>query len=398
MKKLTALLIFLLVLPIVYSVGVSPAEAKINFKPNLETQITYRLRSNMNSAMDVDLQLSGDLAEYATLSSNKVFLNPGEYGSVNVSLKFPEKIEKPGNHAIRFIATESTGTGGPVGARGEVISPIEIFVQYPGKYAEASLDAKDAKLGKDAEFVVTVNNVGTEKINGAKAVIDIYNGNEKVGSVATDEKPVDIYGSATLNAKWNTKGQKQGNYKAVATVQYDEKSTTAQDNFRIGILNVKIIDYTKEVYEKQVNGFNVEVQSEWNDPVENLFADVSVLNGSYKLMTFSASEKTLSSWEIKNITGYLNTANLLVGSYKINIALSFNEIGSNEMHYSYKNGTIDVLKGGKTEMPAKGFESGFGSYLTTTNILILILILLVIFNLVWFWRRKKNKNEEETEI
>ncbi len=392
MKRLTALLIFLLVLPIAYSIGVSPAETKLNFKPNLETQLTYNLRSNMANAMDVELRLSGDLAEYATLSSDTIFIKPGESGQATVSLKLPEKIEKPGEHTIMFIATESTGTGGPEGARGEVLSPITIFVQYPGKYAEASLNAKDAKLGKDAEFIVTVRNLGTLKINGAKAVIDIYSGNEKVGSVTTDEKPVDLFGSATLNAKWNTKGQKQGNYRAVATVQYDEKTTTAEHRFMIGILNVKIINYTKEVYEKQVNEFKVGVQSEWNDPVENLFADVKVLDNSKELMTFSASEKRLNPWEIKNLAGYFNTANIQAGSYDISIALTFNEIGSDEKHYSYKNGTIDVLTGGEVAMTAKG--GGMGRYLTTTNILILILILLVIINLIWFWKRKKN--EEET--
>jgi hypothetical protein len=390
MKRLIALLIFLLVLPVVYSIGVSPAEVKINFKPNLETSIGYRLRSNMASAMNVEIQLKGDLAEYATLGSDRVFIEPGKYGYVNVSLNFPAKIEKPGLHTIQFIATEATGTGGPVGARGEVISMIKIFVQFPGKYADASLDARDAKLGKDAEFIVTVNNLGTEKINGAKAVIDIYNGNEKVGTVKTDEKPIDIFGSATLNAKWSTKGQKQGNYRAVATVQYDEKTTTAEDNFMIGVLNVKIIDHTKEVYEKQVNEFNVEVKSEWNDPVENLFADVSVLKDNTELMAFSVSEKTLGPWEIKNLTGYFNTANLQVSSYEISIALSFNELGKNEMHYSYKNGTIDVLKAGETAMTA----AGFGRYLTTTNMLIFILILLVIINIIWFWKRRKNEEEE----
>lgn len=388
-KIFTFILSFLIILPIAYSVGISPAEVNINFEPNLERTVTYNVRSNMAKPMYVLAQVTGSLSEYASLDKNEVYLEPGEYGQFKVHIKLPKSIDRPGYHIISFIATESQGTGGTVGARGEVISLIRIFVQYPGKYLGIELQASDAKIGDDVNFKVKLRNLGKEMVNSASAVIDIYDENKKIASVNTNEKSVEVLKDAELTAKWNTKGQKPGNYRAVAKVRYDEKTGEAEDSFRIGTLNVKIIEFTREVYEKQANEFRIKIESEWNDPVENLFADVKVSDEGREMTSFTASEKLLKQWEIKDVIGYLDGNDLEVGEYDVNIVMTFNEIGEDEKYESRASGKINVLK---SELKEKVVFVK-GKVFTATNILLAVLILLVIFNMVWFLKRRKNEKE-----
>jgi len=376
-------------IPSVFSVGVSPASVNVVFSPNLEQDIEFRFRNNMGQDMNILLRLEGEFSKYATLDSDKIFVADGGYGFTTVHLKLPEKPEKAGWNTIWLVATEAeVRGGGSVGAKGEVKVPINIFSQYPGKYVEVILDAKDAKIGEDAEFEVTVKNLGTENISSVKATIEIYNGKKKLDEVKTDEKPLNVLESVKLYAKWPTRGQEPGKYFAKAIVDYDGNTAYANDTFRIGQLYIAITNFTKNAIAGTINKFLVEIESNWNDDVENVYADVFVFKNGEKKSQFKTISEKVSKFEKKNLTGYLDASNIDVGIYDLSIVLNYEGLTTNA------SGLLNVSgeRLPEVELPTAERPSGFGKYLTATNLLILIIILLVLMN-IWLYKRRKRENE-----
>ena len=90
-------------------------------------------------------------------------------------------------------------------------------------------------------------------------------------------------------------------------------------------------------------------------------------------------------FEKKNLTGYLDAANLGSGSYDLSIVLNYEGLTTKA------TGVLDVTgeRGIKKMIEAPAEISG---YLTATNLLILVIILLVLMN-VWLYRRRKRENE-----
>ena len=72
-----------------------------------------------------------------------------------------------------------------------------------------------------------------------------YSNEKLVEKLFTQETNVIAKSDATLNVLFNASKHIPGVYKAVAHVTYDQETKNLEGSFRIGTLNVKIINYTK---------------------------------------------------------------------------------------------------------------------------------------------------------
>ena len=65
------IIIFLLLIPLVQALGVTPPSESFNFKPNLIKELSFTfIPTNANT--NTSLSMSGDLAQYVTLSKNQL--------------------------------------------------------------------------------------------------------------------------------------------------------------------------------------------------------------------------------------------------------------------------------------------------------------------------------------
>ena len=104
-RGLIYLIITLLIIPIAFSVGITfTGELQSFFEPNKILIVPFDVLNNAGREMYIELKLGGDLAHYASLEFDKVFLKPGESKSVPITIKLPEKLEKPGKNAIILSA------------------------------------------------------------------------------------------------------------------------------------------------------------------------------------------------------------------------------------------------------------------------------------------------------
>ncbi len=404
MKKVLLIFMFLAIIPFALSVGVSPPSIDYVFQPNLSGDAHFYFRNNLDKDTTIIGHIGGELAAYANITSqNAILLKPQERGYVDLVFALPDSIGSPGLHSFSVIATEAEGSGGTVGAKGEVVVPVRFFVQYPGKMLGLKLNAEDAGVGGDVNLKLTVSNLGTEAVENASATIDILKGTEKIGSVSVDSISAGIMENKVVETKWNTGNAEQGIYLANAALDYGAGKAFANDTFRIGTFDLDVINYTKKAASRSVSKFLIEVESKWNQDIDNIFADAKVMRNGSVLTTFSAATPLLKAWEKKNLSGFLDAASLENGVYDLQIDLRFSSGGSTKT--KTVNGQIELV--GKEEIKneaetpvekpaAKPAEiNSLMSYLTTTNILIIIVVILVIINVIILLRKKKSKDEEE---
>lgn len=389
--------LLILLVPSASAVGLSgPFKPSFTYEPGMEINLTYLVINSAAGGMNISTSIEADpnyccsstsdatmqiIDQNSKLSFRSQYFEGGEGKPLNVYLKLPDKIDAPGMHAFLLRATELGVTGTGIGAVASVRTPIFIFVRYPGKHVDAGLHANDIEEGAVQKFAVRVTSRGTSPVSRMFATITVYDSkNETVATLDTnaDELPIDT--TRELVAEWDTKGRSEGEYTAVANLNYDGLSLTSMDKFKIGALNLKILNYTREVTAGIINPFEVQVESKWNDVISNVYAVVDIKKGNEILSTFQTPSTDVQPWSTKTVSGYFN-ANVPPGEYDVNVGVMFS--------------------GKQTSIPGKltVVEQKL-SKLSNVTLPIIIFAALIILNLI-IWiafaikRRKNAENQPE---
>ncbi len=321
MKKeilvLIVISIFLLNLQLVLPLGISPAIQRVDFQPGLELEYSFKVYADPGQIIEVysDGEFS-DLVKF-----DKKELNGG--GGFNIKIKLPQEIEIPGKHTLLIGAREKVDVeSGAIGTSVVVRAPIIIQVPYPGKYAEISFSTHNANVGEPVKFEVTVASMGKEPIF-AITNIDIYSEKKKIETLDLGAKIIENQKSDKFIKILNTSDYKPGDYNATAIVDYQAAIAKTSSVLRIGQLFVNMTNYTNEIIKGGIKPFEINVESLWNDPIENVYGEVSVLKDNLSITNFLTPSVILLGWEKKTLNGYVDTNVLEIGEYDLDINISY---------------------------------------------------------------------------
>lgn len=299
----------------------------IDFKPGLKQTFSYFIVADAPWAMDYILFVEGPLAQYFTLSESrfeKLFL--GTSRSFTATMNLPTEKPLAGLHDTQICVEngESLSGGGGFGFKTRACSIITIRVLYPEKYLEiAGFSVPNLDKGDILNIGITVKSWTEEDIGSVKATVNIYGPTEKgfdkkIATLNTEEKSLASNEQETLHASVNTKEFESGEYKAVATVYYDGNDVNASTTFKVGILAVKVLNYTKEFVRNKINKFNIDIESRWNSLIENVYASIILENE-----TLITPAIKMQPWETATLTTYWDTANRKAQYYDGKIVLYF---------------------------------------------------------------------------
>lgn len=311
--------IVIILINTVSALGISPGKIEFNFQPGLEQTISYRVFGT-GSETELRLYIEGDLAQYVKLDKEKLIGG----GGFIVILKLPEYIEKPGKHRILIGAREiideelvETMIGTSINIRGV----IEINVPYPGKYIEITLKSHNVNVGEPVRFELEINNKGKETVIFSPK-IEISSQEKLIETLYLKERVLKSQETIKLYKVLDTTDYNPGTYTALAVVDYG-KVAKAESSFKIGELFINITNTTKQIIIGGIQRFDIEIESGWNDKIEGVYAEVSILNTSDTMISFKTSPTSLTPWEKKTITGFFDTANFKKGFYDVNITLIY---------------------------------------------------------------------------
>ncbi|MDO8510771.1 MAG: hypothetical protein Q7S55_01250, partial [Nanoarchaeota archaeon] len=177
-------------------------------------------------------------------------------------------------------------------------------------------------------------------------------------------------GSASLSANLPPDKLSAGKYWAEAVIQYDGEEKKAQDAFKIGNLDLILVNHSSNL-ELEFGDFWAIVENNWGNPIQTVYATISI-NGTELLTTPTIS---LGPWQRGELEGILRT-DFLPGDYNGTIQLFYDGISKTEEVIF----TIFEPVIGSEETPLKTFM-----IIAATASIIVLLGLISMF----LWKRKR---------
>lgn len=243
-----------------------------------------------DTSLSVQVSVGGDLSQYITLTP---LLN----NEFDLIIQFPEEFIPTGLYSFSLSATEiapevESGIGS-IGSLTSVSKRIIVEAYSFEKEITASLSAPSVNENGTVHFTVNVESRTYSDISSINAKIVITDAdNATVGEVYTNAKPLPALAAETLTASFNTTGLRPSSYRARAYVQFDGKQKIADATFRIGNMDVWLLNYTATL-EQGFTTFQARVFNNWGNELRNVYA-ILTLQDQQVVQTPSI---TLGPWQ-----------------------------------------------------------------------------------------------------
>lgn len=348
------------------AIGVSPSIYEIDFEPGLQKSFKFNFFID-NPDMRLAIEKSGDFSDYLTFDKTTV----ESHESVTATLKLPETPAKYGMNYL-YVAGRQEGKMGPgFGIVGVIRGVIRIIVPYPGKYAEAELFVNNTKKGELTNYELTIYNRGSENLQVDGAIKVNFPSGDEVGEIRLERFELLTRASKKITGALDTTNYSAGKYYAKVILEFEGLNTSeANAEFRVGDLFVEIVNYTREIERNKINRFEVQIESNWNDPIGGLYGEGEIVGGNIRFKTPSAN---LKSFEKTQLTGYLDATNMTEDMLKVKMDLVYAGKRTSKM--------LDVyFKKEPRDMKL--------IYITIASVVtILFLIVVIVFITLWAFRR-----------
>ena len=377
----------------VFALGITPGRTTLDYAPGKIETYQFEVVNSDQQEIEIVVLVQGELNASVSVSEVSFKMLNGEASKkLSYTLTMPSGL-KPGLHTAEIVALQLPGKSGSsgtyVGATVGVATQIHVYVPYPGKYLEASFDVMPSGDG-DIRFIVPVISRGELGIVRAKAVIDIYTSlNEKIDSVVTDEIEIKSLDRRELTTLWKPEGAPPGRYKAVATIIYDEETTTVEKEFSIGEQNLEIKNI--EVNDFSLGGiakFEILVENKWSEIIPGAFVQMQIFNKEGQVMAdFKSAAYDIPPLEKKLVTAFWDTDGVGEGTYDSSIFLKFAQQSlKQDLKLEVSEDDITVVGLGYV-IKNKSGKSGESNSLLV--VLIAAIGILVLLNVVWFLMLRK---------
>lgn len=369
------LLVFFLSGSILISgISVSPGKIEMGFVPNAVYEDVAKFGAGERTT-HLEISTGGNFE--IQVDKEELFCDV-EPCMVNYKVIMPESFEKPGKQVGYIQAREVFEEERPgfIKVVLQIKMPVHIFVPYPGKYLELqSFTATNKEAGAEIPFKATLTSKGDEVIKSVRGLILVYDrNNNQIGRLNTANVK-DIQPGETFNlfADWDSGDYEKGRYHADITVNYDGFEINETTNFKLGGLDVELINYTKEVLIGGIKPFDVSVESIWSESIPNMKAGVAVLNDKSKEITsFETITKKLLPWRTATLKGFLDTSMLNLSNYTLNITLFFENLTKS---YEAK---VSIVEPEVPEEEKASWLSNISHIFTIKTLLIVVVILFIV--------------------
>ena len=392
MKTFFPLLVILAVLfsSTAGAVGISGSDLnrKEMFVPDSVYEFSYNLVAGYVEN-DYNVYATQDLAQYVVFEKTRFEDVPaGSIIPFSGRVKFPSSLEPPGWHIVYICVGEECAGEGTMCGRAAACAGLNFMVLYPGINPVVSIFAPNVNRDKIMNFTVSVNNLGKDDISSCSGTIGIFNlEGTKVGAAQLESRPVKSTETVPLIAPFDTVGILPGNHTVVADIVCDGTMKQANTSFRIGNLDVKIVDYTKELTAGSIKRFVTKVESIWNDPLD-VYAEITVYDGINPPLKVKTANMRLAPWQMTDLEAFIDTSSLEAKDYKVKIEAFFAEKSV------VLDGTVKILP-----MPAAAVNATAAveespekqgmSMTKLTVLLVIVVIILTMINIFFVFYRKK---------
>ncbi len=388
-------LMFLLILPNITSLGISPGRVTLDFEPSKDQEFNIFIMNSDNKDMDLKISTEGELKDNINLKETFVHLKKGqEKKEFGFSVSLPEELS-PGVHEGEVVIVHSGNKEKErayVGAELAIALLVKVYVPYPGKYAEAELKI----TGRDEKnFIIPIINRGEEKISDANAKITIYNEDKKIKTLETNKISLEKGERKELKAIWKPgkSEDEQGIYLAKTEINYDDKKILLEKGFELGELLLDLQQlFVKDFKLGEIAKFNMVVENKWNKKIQDANSVMRIYNQEMKeIASIASPDYDIPEGEQTTMNLYWDTKDVKKDSYNGNVILNY---AGKKTQQDFK---MDVEQD-KIDIRGVGYVISSSEESGEVNIvffLVLGIVILILGNILWFlYLRNKFKKRK----
>lgn len=394
-KVLFGIFIFVILISNVYSLGISPGRTTIEFVPGLEKQVEFQVINTENKDINIALSVEGSLKDYVNVSDEVVSLSKVESSKkFNYSINLPNELP-PGLNTANVMALELpkdiNDPGMVLQATVAVITQVYVYVPYPGKYIEASLDVVSKEDTNTINFFIPIVSRGEEEIGNIEALINIYKGQEIVSSFNSSKVFTIKTGERReLTAFWNP-DVSDGSYRAVVTIFFDDEIVVIEKEFYVGEENLNLIGISVDDFTLgEVAKIRLLVQNKLSETVLNAYANMKFFDSDLKqLADIRSIEYNISPNSNQEMITYWDTESVEEGLYSSELNLNYNQTLIN------KNFKVQVNQDSISFSGVGFVVTDAGGRTSITNVLYIVIGVLIAGNLIWLLWYLRNRNRKK---
>jgi len=319
MKKILLLLLLVIILSnSVNAISLQGSGFRPNprvFEPGLSFNFGFLIaRYNYGAEPYID----GDLKEYASIYN---VVNQGSSILFNVKLELPESIEEPGIHELYIGATEIAPPGaGIVGLTRaqKLIKILVLFEEKKAKYYEFT--TPDLNENESTDFNFYAESISKQYMNGLWANIKIFDSEKNLlRTMRTQNFDLLSGEQKIINIEFNSAGLSSGLYFTEAEIHSIDEIIILESSFRLGMLNMEILDYTKELQAGKINKIDILLENKWNGNIKSVYADLSVDDNKLS----STQTYSFGPFEKKSIQGFIDLSDIDAGQHTLKIVANY---------------------------------------------------------------------------
>ena len=345
------------------------AERRLTFYPNMEREFTFQIQG----AERLQIQQAGDLVNYSTIIDDTGVEGPRWF---KVILKLPESLEE-GTHVLYVGAIELAEQGATISATAAVRIPIYVTVLNSEPFLKASLVATDGNPEENITLVLGLQSWSYKEIPHIEASINIfeYPTNTMKETVTIQHDHLAPSTSVSIPVTFPAARLGQGDYMANATITYGENTTETNDaHFKIGTLEIYLINHTTTFYRNEINEFQLDIRSKWNHDLEDVYATIQIDKEGIQTPTL-----VLKPFSQETLLGYWNIGNVTVGPRQADVTINFQKTGQIK-----KRVNLEVVDRAQIESPFNLTPK------LVTSILLIVIVIIIIADIIWLMRRKRS--------
>ncbi len=347
-----------------YSIGVSCGATYSNYEPFKKIPFEFQIfRANQGYSYSVE----GTFKDYVRIEEKN-----DDY--IRGYIVLPPFYTNPGRHRTALVFTEkNSNSNGNAVAVTAIRCPFYVDVPYPGKYLLFNFNVKNINVGEKNNLSYHLENKGKEKIENLHLTFKILKNNVSLKEYEVLIK--ELNSSQILNKKLllDTEFLKPGYYDVLGYAFYDEENLSLYKKFRVGDLDVNVLNSTRVVLQNNFLKLNFTVENNWNKKIKNVYLIYYIKNDVFEFKKMKTISIDLDPFEVKTFENIYEAQGILPGDYFIHYELYFSD--------NKKEGVFPL----KVVKPKSDFY---------TVILVVSLLFSTIFLFLLFIFLRKNKNNK----
>ena len=229
MKRIwTAVLIsFIFLAPLACALSITPSSTELD--PNWEYPQTFEFNvgNPEDSLAGVEVSVDGILKDYISIDSFDEVIPANGEGTVRFTVNLPQDME-PGSYRSEIrVTSKEVSTGGGMGFKIAVAHIIWFDIPFEGKHLKPHL-ILNQHPNNMVDVVAQAINDGTEDVTGAEISAIFYSPDGELIESFSGIKDVEVGMGATVNKLVTIEEPKEGEYRAVMTINYDGESVSKE--------------------------------------------------------------------------------------------------------------------------------------------------------------------------